>query len=79
MAPLVDTLAPDGTANFVVEFTTVATEVVITMLLAVPLFVRGSAAWRGLALGMVTASFIGLVFASLHLAMNANAPFGVSV
>ena len=77
VAPVVDAFFP-GDADVSVEFAAVGAEVVISILIAVALFASGSAARRGLALGIVTAALVGLEFAAIHFAINIDAKYAVA-
>lgn len=78
MAPIVGALFPGDPADVAVEFAAIGTEAVISVLVAVALFASGSAARRGLALGIVTAAIVGVEFAAIHFAINIDAQYAVA-
>ncbi|MFE7422582.1 hypothetical protein [Rhodococcus sp. NPDC057529] len=78
VAPLVDALLPGDPADVSVELAAVGTEAVISILVAVALFASGSAARRGLALGIVTAALVSVEFAAIHFAINIDAKYAVA-
>lgn len=65
-----------GASDIAVEFAAIIAVCVVSLAVAVTLFVRsGSARWRGFAIGMMTAAVLAIEFGAIHFGVNVNAEY----